>query len=149
MNKGPWYNTDICSKLHGKLFEYFITHARTDRYHLMCFIVAHDNKKTSYGDEGISIGDNPIPKNSTTEALEALGDTLNFIDIWLKLFHQNYEVRCGMYIRAMKKIFQKIPTIKSKPLSQGKKIQKLMTEIGGGWYMEKLLRDYHHLGDQN
>ena len=24
-----------------------------------------------------------------------------------------------------------------------------MTEIGGGWYMEKLLSDYHHLGDQN
>ena len=47
----------------------------------MCFIVAHDNKKTSYGDEEISIEDNPIPKNSTTEALEALGDTLNFIDI--------------------------------------------------------------------
>ena len=49
----------------------------------------------------------------------------------------------------MKNIFQKIPTIKLKPLSQGKKLQKLMTEIGGGWYMEKLLRDYHHLGDQN
>ena len=28
-NKGPWYNKAICSKLHGKLFEDFIGHART------------------------------------------------------------------------------------------------------------------------
>ena len=41
-NTGPRYNTDICSKLHGKLFEHFIRHARTDRYHIMCSIVAHD-----------------------------------------------------------------------------------------------------------
>ena len=43
-NKGPWYNTDIYSRLHGSLFEYFITHARTNRYNLMCYIVAHDFK---------------------------------------------------------------------------------------------------------
>ena len=41
-NKGPWYNTDICSKFHGKLFEDFITDAIIDRYHIMCSIVAHD-----------------------------------------------------------------------------------------------------------
>ena len=34
-------------------------------------------------------------------------------------------------------MFQKIPTIKSKPLSQGKKLHKLFTETGDGWYMEK------------
>ena len=28
----------------------------------------------------------PIPRNATTEALESLVTTLNFIDIWLKLF---------------------------------------------------------------
>ena len=44
--------------------------------------------------------------------IEALSDTLNFIGIWLKPFDGNYEVRCGMYNRAMKKMFQKIPTIK-------------------------------------
>ena len=26
LNKGPWYNTSICSKLHGSLIEDFITH---------------------------------------------------------------------------------------------------------------------------
>ena len=44
LNTGPWYNTDICSKLHVKLFEDFIKHARTDIYHLMCSIFAHDKK---------------------------------------------------------------------------------------------------------
>ena len=45
LNKDPWYNTDICSKLHGKLFNDFITHAITDRYNIVCSIVAHDKKE--------------------------------------------------------------------------------------------------------
>ena len=40
----------------------------------------------------------------------------------------------------MKNMFQKIPTIKLKPLSRGKKLQKLLTEIGGGWYVEKITK---------
>ena len=46
LNKVHWYNTDICSRLHGSLFEYFITHARTDKYNLMCSLVEYD-KNTS------------------------------------------------------------------------------------------------------
>ena len=42
LNKGPWYNIDICSRLHGILFEDFIIHARTDRYNLTCSLVAQD-----------------------------------------------------------------------------------------------------------
>ena len=42
LNKGPWYNIDICSKLHGRNFEDFIKYAGIDRYNLMCFVVAHD-----------------------------------------------------------------------------------------------------------
>ena len=34
-NKGPWYNTEICSKLHGKMFEDSITHAKIVIYNLM------------------------------------------------------------------------------------------------------------------
>ena len=45
LNKGPWYNTDICSKLHGSLFEDFITYARTERYNIICYLVAHDIKQ--------------------------------------------------------------------------------------------------------
>ena len=38
---GSWYNTSICKKLHGKLFEGFIINARTDRYNIMCSIDAY------------------------------------------------------------------------------------------------------------
>ena len=37
LNKGPWYNTAIFSRLHRNMFEDFIIHARTDRYNLMCY----------------------------------------------------------------------------------------------------------------
>ena len=50
LNKGPWYNTAICSRLYGILFEYFITHVRTDRYNLLCYLVAHDKKQPDYED---------------------------------------------------------------------------------------------------
>ena len=44
LNKAPCYNTAICSKLHGSMFEDFITNAITDIYNLMCSTVAHDKK---------------------------------------------------------------------------------------------------------
>ena len=91
LKRCPWYNTDICSKLHEKMCEYFIPHARTDRYHRMCPIFSHDKKQPSYEDEEISIGDRPIPNNTTTEILEALGTNLNFIDIWFERLDHNYD----------------------------------------------------------
>ena len=66
MNKGPWYNTVIFLRLRGSLFEEFITHARTDRYNLMCSLVANDKKQPDYKDEEIIIGDSLIPKHATT-----------------------------------------------------------------------------------
>ena len=39
---GPWYNKNICYKLHGTTFEDFITQDRTYRYNIMCYLVAHD-----------------------------------------------------------------------------------------------------------
>ena len=51
------------------MFEYFITHARTDRYNLICYLVAHDKELPAYEDYEISIGYMLIPKHSTTEAL--------------------------------------------------------------------------------
>ena len=127
LNKVTWYNTGICSRLHGSLFEYFITHTRTDRYNLVCSLVSHAKKEPAYEDEGSIIGDRIIPKHVTTEALEALGVTLDFIEIWLKLLDGNYEIRCGMYNKDMKEIFKQIPTTMTKPLSQKQKFQKLMT----------------------
>ena len=57
LNKGQWYNRNICSKLHVSRFEDFITQARTDRYNLMCSLVAHDRLQLYYKDDERSIGD--------------------------------------------------------------------------------------------
>ena len=61
LNKGPWYNRNICSKLHGSTFEDFITQARTYRYHLMCYLVAHDRLQLYYKDDESIIGDRETP----------------------------------------------------------------------------------------
>ena len=42
LNKCPWYNKAIWSRWNGSLFKCFITHAGTDRYNLMCYLVEHD-----------------------------------------------------------------------------------------------------------
>ena len=55
LNKDPWYNTDICLKLHGSIFEDFITHARTDIYNFMCSLVAHDKIQPNSEDDESSI----------------------------------------------------------------------------------------------
>ena len=73
----------------------------------MCSIIAHDKKQPSYEDEESSIGYRPIPINATTETLEALVDTFNFINIWNKLLDENYEVRRKAYNTDMKEMFKK------------------------------------------
>ena len=113
LNKGSWYNTSICLKLHGSRFEDFITQKRTDRYNLMCSLVAYDILQLDYKDDEISIVDRAIPDNATTKKLEALGATINFIDIWLKCFRGNFNAIYYAYINAMKVMFRQIPqTIK-------------------------------------
>ena len=44
MTGGTWYNTYICKKSHGKVFEGFFRNARTDRYNIMCSIDAHEKE---------------------------------------------------------------------------------------------------------
>ena len=44
MKGDPWYNTSICKKLHGKLFEAFVINARSDRYNIMCYIDVFEDK---------------------------------------------------------------------------------------------------------
>ena len=72
----------------------------------MCSLISHYKKQPAYEDEEISLGDRLIPKHATTESLEALGATLNFIEIWLKLLAKNYEVRCIMYNKYMKEMLK-------------------------------------------
>ena len=40
---GPWYNTTICSNLHGPIFEVYFLTALQDRYKLMCGLHAYNN----------------------------------------------------------------------------------------------------------
>ena len=61
------------------------------------------------------------------EALESLGATLNFIEIWLKLLDGYYDARRVAYSTAMKEMFKQIPTTMTKPLITRNKVQKLMT----------------------
>ena len=102
LNRDPWYDTFICLKFHGSMFEYFIIHARTDRYNLMCYLVAHDKIQPAYEDDERSIVNRSVTKDATTIALKALDASINFIDIWLKLFLDNYDSRFLAYINAMK-----------------------------------------------
>ena len=66
-----------------------------------------------------------------------MGAPLNFIVICLKLLDENYDARRVAYITAMKDMFKQITSTMTKTLSPRKNVQKLVIEIGGGWYMEK------------
>ena len=56
LNKVTLYNRNIYYKLHGSRFENFIAQARTDRYNLMCSLVAHDRLQLDYKYYESSIG---------------------------------------------------------------------------------------------
>ena len=120
LNKGPWYNTSICLKLHVSRFEDSITQEITDRYNLMCSLVSHDKLQLDYKYYESSIGYMSIPDSAKTKSLEALCATINFIDIWLKLFLENYNVRCDAYINAMKDMFKQTPQTMKKALTPKK-----------------------------
>ena len=80
----------------------------------MCPLVAHDKMQPYYEDDEISLGDRSIPKGETPKSLTALGATLSFIDIWLKLFLDNNSARCDAYVNAMKEMFKQIILIMKK-----------------------------------
>ena len=69
-----------------------------------------------------------------------MGDTFNFIYIWLILSDNNYDVRRKAYNTSMKETFKKISTMITEQLSKEQKVQKLMIEIGGGRYMEEITK---------
>ena len=50
---------------------------------------------------------------------------------------KNYDARHIAYRTAMKDMSKQIFTTMTEPLSPKQKFQKLMTDIGGGWYMGK------------
>ena len=60
MTGGTWYNTYICKKLHGKVFEVFIRNARADRYNIMGSVDAHEKYHQSSCHDGSSGGGCPL-----------------------------------------------------------------------------------------
>ena len=133
-------NKNICSKLNGIKFEYFITQARTDRYNIMCSLVAHDRLQDDSKENESIVGDRAIPNDATVKALKSLGATINFIDIWLHNVCGNYYDRSESYRVSMVEMFKTIPQNVEKPLTTREKNQKLMTDIDGGWYLKKCAR---------
>ena len=103
----------------------------------MCYLISHDKIQPAYADDERSIGYKLIPKNWTTEVIEALGATLNFIYIWIKKFEENSDARFVSYSTAMEFMIKQITLTMIKSLTPEQKFQKLMTEIGGGWSMVK------------
>ena len=77
----------------------------------MCFITVHDKLQPIYFYGAISVGGLTIYKNATTAALESLGTTISFIYCWLKIFHNNYEVRSEIYHKSMKNCSNKYQLI--------------------------------------
>ena len=86
---GSWYNTSICKKLQGKLFEGFL-------------INAYEIEHQSYScDDGSISGICPILITSTTKALESLGETINVTCCWLKALEHNILECCNFYTHYM------------------------------------------------
>ena len=121
---GPWHNKNICSKLYGTTFEGFIIQDRTDRYNIMCSLVAHDRMENNKQYDESSIGDIEIPKDATVKALNSLGATFNFIDIWLHNCRHNYFSRSESYTVAMVEMLKKIAQNVGKPLTTREKKSK-------------------------
>ena len=69
---GPWHKKKICSKLYGTSFEGFITQAITDRYNIMCSLVAHDRLQENKPDDESSIGDRVIPNDATVKIIKII-----------------------------------------------------------------------------
>ena len=51
------------------------------------------------------------------------------------MFLGDYSARCDAYVNAMKEMFKQTPLTMKKSLTLKQKFQKIMTDIGGGWYM--------------
>ena len=89
----------------------------------MCSIDTHEKQQPWSVDDGSSNGGNEFQSNYTTEALDSLGATFDFIDCWIKLFDWNYISCSNIYIGTMKYLFKKTPVQLTRPLSIKEKYQ--------------------------
>ena len=64
MDKIPWYNKTICTKLNGRIFEDYDKSERKDRYDFMFAVNAYANDHVSMPDDTSSGGGRPMPSTS-------------------------------------------------------------------------------------
>ena len=138
MAGGTWYNTSICKKLYGNVFEGFIRNKITDRYNIVWSFDAHGKENPSSCDYGSSVGGCPIPSNSTSEALVFLGGTIGFIGCWMKALEHYVLERCNVYVFNMNKLCPEILFELPKQSSPKEKRKSLLHAIGDDWYVYKL-----------
>ena len=76
----------------------------------------------------------PIPSDATTDVLNSLGATVDFIYFWLKVLVCNYAWRCRAYQDKMKELFAEIPKYNPVTTSEyyDKTHQLLLTDFGEG-----------------
>ena len=89
----------------------------------MCSLVAHYMMQDNKQDDESSLGDREIPKDATLKALNSLGVTFNFIDIWLHNFRHNYFEQSVSYTAAMVEMLKMIPQNVGKPPTSREKNQ--------------------------
>ena len=71
----------------------------------MYFIDAYEREHQSSSYDDVSSGDGyPLPTTSTTEALELLGATIDFICCWIKALEYNFLERCNLYTHYMEEL---------------------------------------------
>ena len=97
----------------------------------MCYIDAYEIEHQSYScDDGRSGGGCPLPRTSTTEALELRGATIDLIGCWIESLEHNFLEGCSLYTHYMRNLFHKIPVkLPNKP-SPKEKLKSLLHDIG-------------------
>ena len=76
--KGIWYNRTICKKLNGQIFEDYLKTGQKDRYEFLFYVDTYDIIHPSVTNNGSSSGGRPLTIISSTDAIESLGQSINF-----------------------------------------------------------------------
>ena len=79
IEKYPWFNTIICTKLHVQSFKYYFKTVRKERYELMCYVDMYEKEHVLMPDYASSGGRRPVTTMSSKKALFSLGHKIIFI----------------------------------------------------------------------
>ena len=107
----------------------------------MCAVYKYDNENAPMPDDTSSGSVRPMPIASYKVSLISLGQTINFIDNWLKCFEDNYDKKIMIYKEKMSELFKTIPTLlpPKKLYDYKAKYQTDIKAIGGKCYVDKII----------